>query len=112
MKMELATLFATKVEGTVLPPNFQRFVCYTNTKVSYLLIVYCRFLQESLSESEQERFLFFNCFLFTKLKTTYQQSKSYNTAFDAVSNWIPPHLVFDRDYLIIPVNERYVISSK
>jgi sentrin-specific protease 7 len=66
---------------------------------------YLRYLWENLEPVKQQRIHIFNCFFYHKLLS----SNSKEEAFRSIQKWTRKIDVFNKDFLIIPVNERFEV---
>lgn len=69
-----------------------------------------RYLKNKLPTDEQERFHFFNSFFFRKLADLDKDPESASdgrAAFQRVRKWTRKVNLFEKDYILIPVNYRY-----
>jgi hypothetical protein len=69
----------------------------------------CRYLKNKLPTDEQKRFHFFNSFFFRKLADLDKDPSSVNdgrAAFQRVRKWTRKVNLFEKDYILIPINYR------
>jgi hypothetical protein len=72
----------------------------------------CRYLQSTISESQRQACHFFNSFFFRKLADLDKFPDTEvvsREAFVRVRKWTRRVNIFEKDYIFIPVNYRYVI---
>ncbi|KAE9595063.1 putative Ulp1 peptidase [Lupinus albus] len=68
---------------------------------------YIKYLKNKIPDREQDRFHFFNCFFFRKLADLDKDPSSAcdgKAAFQRVRKWTRRVNLFEKDYIIIPIN--------
>ncbi|CAI9104115.1 OLC1v1002733C1 [Oldenlandia corymbosa var. corymbosa] len=76
---------------------------------------YVKYLWQKMSPEQQHRFHFFNCFFFRKLADLDKDLSTAcegRAAFQRVRKWTRKVNLFEKDFLFIPVNFRFVTSYK
>lgn len=70
-----------------------------------LVALFMRYLQEHMDQGQAKKMHFFNTFFYNSLTRSNEKGRSRSINYQAVANWTKTVNLFNRDYVVVPVNE-------